>query len=190
MVPVNIFCHQQKRIGCPEQFFSVLSTLSLEEYFSSRSLLSCTEARRPVANQPCVQHQLELNVTGPFSPTAIYWGTCRFTNHVSSWVIELLLLVGIPATKNLQSPGDHGIKWSDVTRRTKLVQVITFVLLRYRIPSDRFKENTLFYFKVLLFYNLDVWLDSMVNSDSDPSPKLPDFMVQRLLWWKQFTRLF
>ena len=107
VVSLNIFTNKtnwmsRRIITSLQEFFSALSTLSLEDIFFFQKPPSCTESCRPFSNQPCVQHQHE----NPFSPTVIYWGTCSFTNHVT------FLLS--PSCQNLQSPGDHGIKWSDV----------------------------------------------------------------------------
>ena len=148
---------------------------------------SCTESCRPVANQPCIRHQHEnLAILSRQQPSM---GLVVTGITFPLVVIELLLLLGTRAAKSLET--DDLIKsWNFVLADKaihlvqKIVQVVTYVLLRYRIPSDRFKENAPFYFKVLSFYNFVMWLDSMVNSDSDL-----DFTKAAQLYGPAFTMI-
>ena len=136
---------------------------------------SCTESCRPVANQPCVQHQHENVATLSRQQPSMGLVVTGITFPLV--VIELLLLFGTRAAKSLETE-DLIKSWNFVLADKaihlvqKIVQVVTYVLLRYRIPSDRFKENAPYYFKVLSFYNFVMWRTP---------PKLPNFMVQHLL---------
>ena len=130
---------------------------------------SCTESCRPVANQPCIQHQHEnLAILSRQQPSM---GIVLALITVVLVVVETMLLAS--TVKNLESD-DLINSWKFVLADEvihllqKIVQAGTYGFLRrFRIPSDRFKESTPFYFKVLSFYNFVMWLDSMVNSDSD-----------------------
>lgn len=49
----------------------------------------------------------------------------------------------------------------------KLVQAITYIILRNIAVSQKYRINAKFYFKILAFYNFEAWFDSVVNTDSD-----------------------
>ena len=49
----------------------------------------------------------------------------------------------------------------------KIVQAIVYIILRYRVTSQHYKESARFYFQILSFFNFIEWVDCQVNENND-----------------------
>ena len=49
----------------------------------------------------------------------------------------------------------------------KIVQAIVYIILRYKVTSQHYKESAQFYFQILSFFNFIEWVDSQVNENND-----------------------
>ena len=49
----------------------------------------------------------------------------------------------------------------------KIVQAIVYIILRYNVTSQHYKESARFYFQILSFFNFIEWVDSQVNENND-----------------------
>ena len=49
----------------------------------------------------------------------------------------------------------------------KIVQAIVYIILRYKVTSQHYRESARFYFQILSFFNFVEWVDSQVNENND-----------------------
>ncbi|XP_032229472.1 uncharacterized protein LOC116613011 isoform X2 [Nematostella vectensis] len=174
MVSVNIFTNENDieikmyyRIATGSGIGIVYMLIGALVFFERPR--GCTTECRPLHRQPCTTHPRPPMTLATQQPSM---GLVVSGITAPLLIIELFLVLGTQ-TKTGQESQSYlkflGIIIADksIYLIQKFIQVTVYVFIRNRTIRQHYVENAQFFFKVLAFFNVAEWLDSLVNFDSD-----------------------